>query len=184
MAAVLPLDFIMPSPSTSSSFRSPKFHNPRCTLPPDPFRIKVDGTDTTLTFHNWKSRLTLVGETDFLDMTYIALDSTFNAVVAARGDGPIGQISLEWASTSGDAFLAVNNEYRQMTWLMLAATIQGIRTFGKTVGYYAIPYIIIYDDLQGPVGSARLGLELGGAQNVTAERITQQKTGTNLTATA
>ena len=56
-----------------------------------------------------------------------------------------------------------------MTWLMLSDTLHGIRDFGKTIGYFAVEYIIIYDDLVGPVGSARVGLEESLAtQNGTA----------------
>lgn len=78
------------------------------------------------------------------------------AVVAARGDGPVPRPSFEWSEKKLYVRLSRPLARDDLTWLMLADTLEGVRGFfGGLQGCFETE-ITILDDTVGPVGSGNI----------------------------
>lgn len=71
----------------------------------------------------------------------------------ARGDGPVSRPNFEWSEKK--LFIRISRPLAQddMTWLMLADTLEGTRGFFAGLRGWFETEITILDDAAGPVGS-------------------------------
>lgn len=77
------------------------------------------------------------------------------AVIAEHGDGPVSQSHLEW-SEKGLYLRMIAQE--DMTWLMLADTLEGLREFFNGLQRWFETSITILDDTAGPVADGIITL--------------------------
>lgn len=111
--------------------------------------MRVPGTTTSLIFSKYGPPIHF--ET-FLNLVAKAEYQTIQAVAAARGDGPVTQPKFEWAEDR--LYIRISRPLAQedLTWLMLADTLEGLRYFfGGSRGWFETE-ITILDDTAGPVG--------------------------------
>ena len=115
--------------------------------------MRVPGTTTSLIFSHYGPPIHF--ET-FLNLIAKAQYQIGWALVAAHGDGPVVQSSFEWSE--GKLYIRISRPLAQedLTWLMLADTLEGLRRFfGGLRGWFETS-ITILDDTAGPVGSGSL----------------------------
>lgn len=118
--------------------------------------MRVPGTTTSLIFSKYGSP---IHSQTFLNLTAKAQYRIVTAVVAAHGDGPVLQPSFRWSVDR--LYIRVSRPLAQkdLTWLMLADTLEGLRVFfGGLQGWFETS-IIILDDTAGPVGTGSLKFE-------------------------
>lgn len=77
-----------------------------------------------------------------------------NAVVEARGDGPIAQPTFEWRH--GRLYVRMEHQL-ELTWLVMAQALHGILDFGDEYGFRGCVFTVL-DDTKGVVGSGSVGL--------------------------
>ena len=78
------------------------------------------------------------------------------AVVAARGDGPVPRPNFEWSEEKLYVRLSRPLARDDLTWLMLADTLEGLRSFFSRLQGCFETEITILDDTVGPVGSGNI----------------------------
>ena len=110
--------------------------------------MRVPDTTTSLIFSRYGPPIHF--ET-FLNLIARAQYQIGRAVVAAHGDGPVLQSSLEWSE--GRLYIRIIRPlaHEDLTWLMLADTMEGLRRFFGLYGWFETS-ITILDDIVGPVG--------------------------------
>ena len=111
--------------------------------------MRVRDTTTSLIFSKYGPPIHF--ET-FLNLIARAQYQIGRAVVAAHGDGPVPQPNLQWSE--GRLYIRISRPLAQedLTWLMLADTLEGLRCFFGHYGWFETS-ITILDDTAGPVGS-------------------------------
>ena len=124
--------------------------------------MRVNGTTTSLIFQGFSRPLRIIEQSIYRELVLEAMFSIFSAVVRDQGDAEIKQLTLVW--DTGPVFLGVNNQMRELTWVILGDAMRGIWQW--SIEYGLACEIVIIDDTLGPVGTARVGL--GYASNQTA----------------
>lgn len=115
--------------------------------------MRVPGTTTSLIFGKYGPP---VHFQTILELIARAQYRIVVAVAAARGDGPIQLPSIAFSEKS--LRLSVTrppNDYN-LTWLMLANTLDGVRLFFHRLQAWFETEITILDDTEGPVGQGSL----------------------------
>ncbi|MCJ1450872.1 hypothetical protein MMC28_001206 [Mycoblastus sanguinarius] len=112
--------------------------------------MRVSGTTTSLIFSKYGPP---IGDSTFLTLIANAQYQIVQAVIAARGDGPVPQPNFEWEVRN--LYVRISRPLAQtdLTWLMLADTLEGLREFFEGLRGWFETEITILDDRAGPVGS-------------------------------
>lgn len=121
--------------------------------PIDPYQMRVPDTTTSIIFSKYGPPIHF--ET-FFNLVAKAQYQVTKAVAAAHGDGPVSQPSFEWSEQK--LYIKFSRPLAQsdLTWLMLADTLEGVRLFfGGSRGWFETS-ITILDDTAGPVGAGRI----------------------------
>ncbi|KAF6226287.1 hypothetical protein HO133_009153 [Letharia lupina] len=118
--------------------------------PIDPYQMRVPGTTTSLIFSKYGPPIHL--ET-FLNLIARAQYQICRAVVAAHGDGPVPQPNFEWSEAKLYVRISRPLAQEDLTWLILADTLEGSRLFFDGLRVWFETSITILDDTAGPVGS-------------------------------
>ncbi len=115
--------------------------------------MRVPGTTTSLIFSKYGPPI--YHET-FLILIAKAQYDIIRTVMAAHGDGPVLQANLEWSEKM--LYLRISRPLAQddLTWLMVADTLDGIRGFFDGLHGWFETEITILDDTAGPVGRGSL----------------------------
>lgn len=121
--------------------------------PPDPYQFRVPDTTTSLILSHYGLS---VDRTPFLALTATTQYKLVQEAVAAQGDGPVPQQHMDW--NRRDLYIHVQRPLRQrdLTWLMVADTVEGLRLFFERVHAWFELRITILDDTAGMVGSGSL----------------------------
>lgn len=130
-------------PVTSHPTKSPNDY------PIDPYQLRVPGTTTSLIFSKYGPPIN--AET-FLDLIAKAQYEIIHAVVAARGDGPVPQSNFEWEERKLCVRISRPLTQEDLTWLMLAETLEGTRGFFAGLRGWFETDVTILDDTAGIVG--------------------------------
>ena len=111
--------------------------------------MRVPGTTTSLIFSKYGPP---ISDSTFLTLVANAQYQIVQAIVAAHGDGPIPQPNSKWEVRKLN--VRINRPLAQMdlTWLMLADTLEGLREFFDRLSGWFETQITILDDTAGPVG--------------------------------
>ena len=120
--------------------------------------MRVPDTTTSLIFSKYGPPIHFQ---TFLDLTAKAQYQVVKAVAAAHGDGPVPQANFEWDQDK--LYIRISRPLAQqdLTWLILADTLEGLRLFfGSLQGWFQTS-ITILDDTAGPVGVEVLHLSDG-----------------------
>lgn len=118
--------------------------------------MRVPGTTTSLIFSKYGPPIHFQ---TFLELTARAQYQVVKAVVTARGDGPVPQPNFEWCEKRLCIRISRPLAQEDLTWLMLADTLEGLRVFfGGLHGWFETS-ITILDDTVGPVGGGSITFE-------------------------
>ncbi|CAF9931366.1 hypothetical protein IMSHALPRED_008603 [Imshaugia aleurites] len=117
--------------------------------PIDPYQMRVPGTTTSLILSKYGSPIHFEA---FLNLVADAQYQLVASVVAARGDGPVPQPTIQWAQGKLRVRISRPLAREDLTWLMLADTLEGLRGFFGVRGWFETE-ITILDDTAGIVGS-------------------------------
>ena len=111
--------------------------------------MRVPGTTTSLIFGKYGRPIHF--ET-LLNLTAKAQYQVIKSVIAARGDGPVTPPKHEWSEKK--LYISINRPIAEqdLTWLMLADTLEGSRLFFDSLQGWFETLITILDDTAGPVG--------------------------------
>ncbi len=111
--------------------------------------MRVPDTTTSLIFSKYGPAIHFQ---TFLDLTAKAQYQNIQAIIAARGDGPVPQSSLKWSERK--LYIKISRPLAQedLTWSMLADTLEGLRLFFDGLQGWFETSITILDDTAGPVG--------------------------------
>ena len=87
-----------------------------------------------------------------LALLAIAQYQVVQEVIAAHGDGPVLQRDWEWSEKRLYLRITRPSAREYLTWLMLADTLEGLRSFFDGLqGWFETRFTIL-DDTAGPVG--------------------------------
>lgn len=117
--------------------------------------MRINDTTTQLMFSRFSNPQIPITPYDYVNVALDAALSIVPRIVQAHGDGQVPDEVPDWVL--GNAHITINNRDKELTWLMVYDTIQGIVEFGMKFGYMAIDSIVILDDTKGPVGTVRVG---------------------------
>ena len=117
--------------------------------------MRVHDTTTSLIFSKYgppihfQSFLELIAKTQY---------QLVGAIATARGDGPVPQSHFEWSEK--DLYIKISRPLAKndLTWLMLADTLEGLMLFFDVYGWFATS-ITILDDTAGPVGDSDVKID-------------------------
>lgn len=111
--------------------------------------MRVHDTSTSLIFSKYGPPIHFQ---TFLELIAKAQYQVVGAVVAAGGDGPVSPPNFEWSEKK--LFVRISRPLAQqdLTWLMLADTLEGLRGFFDGLQGWFETSITILDDTAGPVG--------------------------------
>ncbi|KAM0801908.1 hypothetical protein BDR22DRAFT_887961 [Usnea florida] len=117
--------------------------------PIDPYQMRVHDTTTSLIFSKYGPPIHFQ---TFLELVAKAQYQIVQAVIAAHGDGPVLQRNFEWSEKG--LYLRISRPLarQDLTWLMLADTLEGVRDFFNGLQGWFETSITILDDIAGPVG--------------------------------
>lgn len=112
--------------------------------------MRVPGTTTSLIFSKYGPP---ISDTTLLTLIANAQYQIVQEVVAAHGDGPVTQPNFEWEVRK--LYVRISRPLAQtdLTWLMLADSLEGLRAFFDGLSGWFETEITILDDTAGPVGS-------------------------------
>lgn len=115
--------------------------------------MRVPDTTTSLIFSKYGPPIHFQ---TFLDLAAEAQYQIVHAVVAAHGDGHVPQPNFEWSKDR--LYIRISRPLAQqdLTWLMLADTLEGSRAFFSGLHGWFETSITILDDTAGPVGSGSI----------------------------
>lgn len=121
--------------------------------PIDPYQMRVHDTTTSLIFSKYGPSIHFQ---TFLELIAKAQYQIIGAVTAAHGDGPVSQPNFEWSEKR--LYLRISRPLAQqdLTWLMLADTLEGLREFFDGLQGWFETSITILDDTAGPVGEGAI----------------------------
>ncbi len=111
--------------------------------------MRVPGTTTSLIFSKYGSPIHYY---IFIELIAITQYQLIGAVIAAHGDGPVRQSNFEWSEKR--LFIRISRPLSRedLTWSMLADTLEGLRVFFDGLERWFETSITILDDTAGPVG--------------------------------
>ena len=111
--------------------------------------MRVHDTTTSLIFSKYGPPIHFQ---TFLELIAKAQYQIVQAVIAAHGDGPVSQRNFEWSEKG--LYLRISRPLarQDLTWLMLADTLEGVRDFFNGLQGWFETSITILDDIAGPVG--------------------------------
>ena len=111
--------------------------------------MRVPDTTTSLIFSKYGPPIHFQ---TFLEIIGKAQYQLIHGVVAARGDGPVPQTKFEWSDKMLYIRIGRSVAQEDLTWLMVADTLEGLRLFFDGLqGWFELS-ITILDDIAGPVG--------------------------------
>ena len=110
--------------------------------------MRVHDTTTSIIFSKYGSS---IKPQTLLELIANAQYDVVQAVIAEHGDGPVSQPHLEWSEKR--LYLRIRRPLAQedLTWLMLADTLEGLRDFFNGLQRWFETSITILDDTAGPV---------------------------------
>ena len=111
--------------------------------------MRVPGTTTSLIFSKYGPPIHFQ---TFLDLTAETQYRLVQAVIAARGDGPVPQPNFDWSKKKLHIKISRPLAQDDLTWSMLADTLEGTRAFFDGLQGWFETSITILDDTAGPVG--------------------------------
>ena len=118
-------------------------------LPPDPYQLRVAHTTTHIIFAQYSRRIL---SEDVVRMCFEAQATIIEAIVAAKGDGPMPRLRPFWWYGTAQMKIYPGDE---MTWVMLSHSFTGIVTFVEK--FVAVSMQIeILDDTLGSVGTGSI----------------------------
>lgn len=115
--------------------------------------MRVPDTTTSLIFGKYGAPIYFQ---TFLDLTAKAQYQIVKAVIQARGDGPVPQLNFEWCEKKLCIRISRPLAQQDLTWLILADTLEGIRLFFDGLQGWFETSITILDDTVGPVGEGSI----------------------------
>ena len=110
--------------------------------------MRVADTTTSLIFSKYGSTLYFA---TFLDLICKAQYQIVQGMAASHGDGPVSQPDFEWVQERLSVEISRSFARLDLTWLMLADTLEGLRVFFIRYGWFETT-ITVLDDTAGPVG--------------------------------
>ena len=115
--------------------------------------MRVPGTTTSLIFSRYGPSIHFHY---FLELIAITQYQLIGAITAAHGDGPVHQSNFEWSENR--LFIRISRPLAQedLTWSMLADTLEGLRVFFDGLQAWFETSITILDDTAGPVGDGSI----------------------------
>ena len=113
----------------------------------DPYQMRVPGTTTSLIFSKYGPAIHFQ---TFLELIAIAQYQIIGEIIAAHGDGPVPRTIVEWSEKKLYIRFSRPLARDDLTWMMLADTLEGLRVFFDTRGWFETS-ITILDDTAGPV---------------------------------
>ena len=121
--------------------------------PIDPYQMRVPGTTTSLIFSKYGPP---VHFQTFLELVAKVQYEIIGDIIAAHGDGPVSPVKFEWSEKK--LFISISRPLarQDLTWMMLADTIEGLRVFFDGLQGWFETSITILDDTAGPVGDGRM----------------------------
>ena len=115
--------------------------------------MRVPETTTTLIFSKYGPPIHFQ---TFLELTARAQYEVIKAVVATRGDGPVRESNLEWSEQNLHIKISRPLAQQDLTWLMVADTLEGVRIFFHGLRGWFETLITILDDTAGIVGGGTI----------------------------
>ena len=115
--------------------------------------MRVHDTTTSLIFSKYGPPIHFQ---TFLELIAKAQYQILQAVIAAHGDRPVLQPNFEWSEKR--LYLRISRPLARedLTWLMLADTLEGLRDFFDGLQGWFETSITILDDTAGPVGDGSI----------------------------
>ena len=145
--------FLPPPPLPSQKPPSLIPTQPSAPSVPDPFQQRIHGTSTSLILGKYGARVSAL---DLVGIVAKAQYQIVNAVVRARGDGPVEQPTFEWRH--GRLYVRVEQQHRlELSWLVMAEALSGVLEFGYTFGFFGCEFTVL-EDTVGVVGSGSVGV--------------------------
>ena len=114
--------------------------------------MRVPDTTTSLIFSKYGPAIHFQ---TFLDLAAKTQYQLIKAVIAAGGDGPVSQPNYEWSEKKLCFRISRPVAQEDLTWLILADTLEGVRLFFDGWGWFETS-ITILDDTAGPVGDGSI----------------------------
>ena len=93
----------------------------------------------------------------FLELVAKAQYQIIKDIIAAHGDGPVSPLRFVWSEKGLCISISRPLARQDLTWMMLADTMEGLRLFFDERGWFETS-ITILDDTAGPVGDGRVFL--------------------------
>lgn len=115
--------------------------------------MRVPDTTTSLIFSKYGLP---VHYSTVLDLVAKAQYEIIRDIIAVRGDGPVAPARFEWVDKSLHIVLSRPLAREDLTWMMLADTVEGLRVFFDGLQGCFETSITILDDTAGPVGNGWL----------------------------
>lgn len=115
--------------------------------------MRVPGTKTYLILCRYGDPIHIQ---TFLDLVAKAQYQLVETIAAARGDGPAPQQMFEWLDERLLIRIGRPRAQSDLTWLMLADMLEGLRLFFAEMKGWFETSITIIDDTAGPVASGYL----------------------------
>ena len=114
--------------------------------------MRVHDTTTSLIFSKYGPPIHFQ---TFLELIARTQYQLVGAIAAAHGDGPVPQPHFEWSEKNLYIKISRPLAKNDLTWLMLADTLEGLMLFFDVYGWFATS-ITILDDTAGPVGDGSI----------------------------
>lgn len=114
--------------------------------------MRVPGTTTSLIFSKYGPPIHWAA---FLELVARAQYAIVGEVVSAHGDGPVPRTNVEWSEKRLCVAMSRPLAREDLTWLMLADMLEGVRGFFAVQGWFETS-VTILDDAAGPVGDGRI----------------------------
>ncbi len=114
--------------------------------------MRVAGTTTSLIFSKYGSGLYFA---TCLDLIAKAQYEIVQGMAVTHGDGPVPKPEFYWSQERLSVKISRPFAQLDLTWLMLADTLEGLRVFLIKYGWFET-MITVLDDTAGPVGYGRV----------------------------
>ena len=115
--------------------------------------MRVPDTTTSLIFSKYGPP---VHFQTFLELVAKAQYQIIGDIIAAHGDGPVSPARFDWSEKKLYISIIRPLARQDLTWMMLADTVEGLRVFFDGLQGWFETSITILDDTAGPVGNGRM----------------------------
>ena len=115
--------------------------------------MRVPGTTTSLIFSKYGPPIHFQ---TFLELIAKTQYQLIGEIIAAHGDGPVQQPYFEWSEKKLHIMIRRPLALHDLTWMMLADTLEGLRGFFDGRHGWFETSITILDDTAGPVGEGSI----------------------------